>query len=146
MASCHAVATEGDPTMSGLNDAAKALLAEAFPGWATTLRSDGSLHSTVVWVDVDGDDVIFNTAIGRAKERHLRKDTRISISVLDPNDALHAVSVSGDAKLEEDGADAIIDRLTKKYLGVDTYPYRAPGEQRITVRISPEQVIYSAGQ
>lgn len=58
--------------MSGLNDEAKTLLAAAIPGWATTVRPDGSLHSTVVWVDVDGDDVIFNTAIGRAKEKHLR--------------------------------------------------------------------------
>ena len=63
--------------MSDLNDAAKALLSEAFPGWATTLRSDGSLHSTVVWVDLDGDDVIFNTAVGRAKEKNLRADPRV---------------------------------------------------------------------
>lgn len=60
--------------------------------------------------------------------------------------ASHPVSVSGTAKLEEDGADAVIDRLAEKYLGVDTYPYRAPGERRITVHIPAEQVIYSAGQ
>jgi pyridoxamine 5'-phosphate oxidase-like protein len=58
--------------MSGLSEGAKALLSEPIPAWATTVRPDGSLHNTVVWVDVDGDDVIFNTAIGRAKERHLR--------------------------------------------------------------------------
>src|SRR3954451_6712006 len=110
--------------MAELDNGAKALLSEAFPGWATTVRGDGSLHSTVVWADVDGDDVIFNTAIGRAKERHLRQNPRVSISVLDPNDAFHAVSVSGEARLEEDGADEVIDGLAKKYLGVDTYPYR----------------------
>ena len=131
--------------MSGLSDDAKELLRKPYHAWVTTVRSDGSLHGTVVWVDVDGNDVIFNTAIGRAKERHLRQDPRVSISVLDPNDAFHAVSVSGTAKLEEDGADAVIDRLAKKYLGVDTYPYRAPGERRITVRIPAEQVVYSPG-
>ena len=110
--------------MSGLSDGAKALLREAFPGWATTVRRDGSLHSTVVWVDVDGEDVIFNTAIGRAKEKHLRADPRVSVSMVDPNDAFRAVSVSGMAALEEEGADEVIDRLANKYLGVDRYPYR----------------------
>lgn len=131
--------------MSELNDDAKALLAEAILGWATTMRPDGSLHSTVIWVDVDGDDVIFNTAIGRAKEKNLRADPRVSVSVLDPNDAFRYVSVSGRAALEEEGADDMIDRLAHKYLGVDRYPYKAPGERRVTVRIRPEQVVFSAG-
>jgi PPOX class probable F420-dependent enzyme len=131
--------------MGTLHEDAKALLRQALFAWVTTLRSDGSLHSTVVWVDVDGDDVIFNTAVGRAKERHLRADPRVSVSVLDPDDAFHYVSVSGKAKLETEGADARIDDLAKKYLGVQTYPFRQPGEQRITVRITPDKVIYSPG-
>ncbi|MEV5753617.1 TIGR03618 family F420-dependent PPOX class oxidoreductase [Actinoallomurus sp. NPDC052308] len=131
--------------MSGLSDDAKELLRRPYHAWVTAVRPDGSLHGTVVWVDVDGDDVIFNTAVGRAKERYLRQDPRVSISVLDPNDAFHAVSVSGTARFEEDGADEVIDRLAKKYLGVDSYPYRQAGEQRITVRIPAEHVIYSAG-
>jgi PPOX class probable F420-dependent enzyme len=128
-----------------LNDDARALLRRPIHGWATTVRPDGSLHSTVVWVDVDGDDVIFNTAVGRAKERYLRRDPRVSVSVLDPDDAFHLVSVSGRATLELEGADAVIDRLAHKYLGVDSYPYRREGEQRITVRIRPEHVIHSGG-
>src|SRR4051794_9841924 len=131
--------------MTELTNQAKALLSEAFPGWATTVRQDGSLHNTVVWVDVDGDDVIFNTAAGRAKERHLRADPRVSVSVLDPNDAFRCVSVSGRATLEEEGADDVIDRLAHKYLGVDRYPYRSADERRITVRIQPERVIFSPG-
>jgi PPOX class probable F420-dependent enzyme len=131
--------------MAELDNGAKALLAEAFPGWATTVRGDGSLHNTVVWVDVDGDDVIFNTAVGRAKERHLRDDPRVSVSVVDPNDAFRTISVSGNARLEEEGADAVIDRLAHKYLGVDRYPYRTADERRITVRIRPERVIFTPG-
>ncbi|MBG0816712.1 PPOX class F420-dependent oxidoreductase [Planomonospora sp. ID82291] len=131
--------------MGKLNDDARELLRRPVHGWVTTLRPDGSLHSTVVWVDVDGDDVVFNTAVGRAKERHLRADPRVSVSVLDPQDPFHLVSVSGTARLELEGADAVIDRLAKKYLNVDSYPYRQPGEQRITVRVAPEQVIYSPG-
>ncbi|MEV7013755.1 PPOX class F420-dependent oxidoreductase [Streptosporangium sp. NPDC051022] len=132
--------------MGKLNDDAKELLNQPIHGWVTTVRPDGSLHSTVVWVAVDGDDVLFNTAVGRVKERHLRANPQVSVSVLDPNDAFHLVSVSGTAELEPEGADAVIDGLAKKYLGVDTYPYRQPGEQRITVRIKPEQVIYSGGR
>ncbi|GAA3114188.1 PPOX class F420-dependent oxidoreductase [Planomonospora alba] len=131
--------------MGKLNDDAKELLRQPVHGWVTTLRPDGSPHSTVVWVDVDGDEVVFNTAVGRAKERHLRTDPRVSVSVLDPKDPFHLVSVSGTARLELDGADAVIDHLAKKYLNVDGYPYRQPGEQRVTVRVAPEHVIYSPG-
>ncbi|KAA9376911.1 PPOX class F420-dependent oxidoreductase [Microbispora cellulosiformans] len=132
--------------MSKLDENAVALLREPIHAWVTTVRPDGSLHNTVVWVTVDGDDVVFNTAVGRAKERHLRGNPQVSVSVLDPNDAFRFLSVSGTATLELDGADTVIDGLAKKYLGVDTYPYRQPGEQRVTVRVVPEKVISSAGR
>lgn len=131
--------------MDKLSDDAKALLRRPLHGWATTMRPDGSLHSTVVWVDVDGDDVIINTAVGRAKEKHLKADPRIAVSVKDPDNDYHYISVSGRGRLELEGADEIIDRLAKKYLNADTYPFRQPGEQRVTVRLTPEQVIYSTG-
>ncbi|WP_344972680.1 PPOX class F420-dependent oxidoreductase [Streptosporangium fragile] len=131
--------------MGKLSEEARDLLRQPIHAWVTTVRPDGSLHSTVVWVDVDGDDVIFNTAVGRAKERHLRRDPRVSVSVLDPEDAFHLVSVSGDARLELEGADEVIDRLANKYLGVETYPYRQPDEQRITVRVTPGAVIFNPG-
>lgn len=129
--------------MARLTEDAKALLRRPIHAWATTVRPDGSLHGTVVWVDVDGEDVIFNTAIGRAKERHLRADPRVQISVLDPEQPYHYLNVSGTARLETEGADEVIDRLARKYLGADKYPFRQPGEQRITVRITPEKVIYN---
>ncbi|MEU5883380.1 PPOX class F420-dependent oxidoreductase [Spirillospora sp. NPDC047279] len=131
--------------MGKLSDEAKALIGRPVLAWATTVRPDGSLHGTVVWADVDGDEVIFNTAIGRAKERHLRADARVSVSVLDPDDAFHFVNVSGTARLETEGADAVIDGLARKYLGLDAYPGRRPGERRINVRVSPEHVIYNRG-
>ena len=111
-----------------------------FVGVATTLRDDGSPHSTVVWVDVDTDEVIFNTAVGRAKERHLRKDPRASLIVVDPQDPYKWVAVSGRAELTTEGADAEIDKLAKKYLGEDTYPWRSSEETRINVKITPEKV------
>ncbi|TDD66001.1 PPOX class F420-dependent oxidoreductase [Actinomadura rubrisoli] len=132
--------------MSTLPDEAKELLRRPLPAWATTVRPDGSLHNTVVWVDLDGDDVIVNTAVGRAKEQNLRADARVSVSMLDPEDAFHWVTVSGTARLETEGADAAIDALAKEYLGVDTYPYREGEERRrVTIRITPERVLYKPG-
>ncbi len=128
--------------MTELNAEARALLERPIPGWATTLRRDGSPHNTVVWVGVDDQGAYFNTAVGRAKEKHLRRDPRVSLSVLDPDNAYHTVTISGTAVLETEGADEDIDRLAKKYLGQDKYPMRQPGEERIIVRIRPEHVLY----
>jgi PPOX class probable F420-dependent enzyme len=114
--------------------------ANPFVATATTIRKDGSPHNTVVWVDTDDGVITFNTAVGRAKERHLRENPRAAITVVDPEDAYKWVSISGPAELTIEGADEQIDHLAKKYLGQDEYPWRNPEEQRITVRITPEHV------
>ena len=111
-----------------------------YVGVATTLREDGSPHSTIVWVDVEGDKVSFNTALGRAKPKHLEHDPRASVLMVDPNDSYKWVAVSGPAELTEEGADAQIDKLAKKYLGKDVYPWRNPEETRLKVLIEPEKV------
>jgi PPOX class probable F420-dependent enzyme len=105
----------------------------------TTLRPDGSPHNTVVWVDVDDDGLAFNTIIGRAKERHLRTDPRVAVTVVDPADAYHWVSISGSGELTTDGADAHIDRLSRKYRGTD-FPGHHPDQQRVTVRVHPDKI------
>jgi PPOX class probable F420-dependent enzyme len=127
--------------VANLNDEQRAFLREnAFPGDVTTLRKDGSPHSTVVWVDeVDG-EVWFNTAVGRAKERHLRNDPRASVLVVDPANQFKWVSVSGTATLQRDGADEHIDKLSRKYLGQERYPWHDPNQVRIIVRIRPDKV------
>jgi PPOX class probable F420-dependent enzyme len=111
-----------------------------FVGIATTLREDGSPHSTVVWVDVEDGKVSFNTARGRAKGRHIASDPRASLLVVDASNPLKWVAVSGRAELTEEGADAQIDKLAKKYLGRDEYPWRSPTETRVKVLIEPEKV------
>ena len=126
--------------MAELDQKQTRFLEQPFVGVATTLRKDGSPHSTVVWVDVDNGNVSFNTAVGRAKERHIRANPKVALTVVDPKDAYKWVSVSGEAELTTEGADSQIDRLAKKYLGKDEYPWRKPEEQRITVRIRPEKV------
>jgi PPOX class probable F420-dependent enzyme len=111
-----------------------------FVGTVTTIRDDGSPHSTVVWVDVEDGVVSFNTARGRAKERYLSRNPHATILVTDPEDPYRWVSVSGPAELTDEGADEQIDKLAKKYLGKDKYPWRSPEEKRVKVRITPEKV------
>jgi PPOX class probable F420-dependent enzyme len=126
--------------MATLTDNARTFLEQPFAGALTTLRSDGSPHTTVVWVDVDDDGPSFNTAAGRAKPRHIEHDPRVSLLVVDPEDQYKWVSITGRAEITTDGADGQIDRLAKKYLGQDEYPWRKPDETRLTVRIRPERV------
>ncbi len=126
--------------MATLDEKARKFLEEPFVGEVTTLRPNGSPHTTVVWVDVDDEGVTFNTAVGRAKERYLRNDPRVALIVVDPENAYRWVSIDGSAELTTKGADDQIDKLAKKYLGQDEYPWRKPEEQRITVRIHPNRV------
>jgi len=127
--------------MSQLTDKQREFIAQnPYVATATTLRQDGSPHNTIVWVDAEDGVVTFNTAVGRAKERHLRQDPRAAVTVVHPDNAYQWVSVSGPAELTTEGADEQIDHLAKKYLGKDEYPWRNPEEQRIKIRISPEKV------
>jgi len=115
-------------------------LQNPYVGIVTTLHPDGSPQSTVVWVDVDDEGPSINTAYGRVKPRNLEKDGRISLVVVDPSDAYRWVKINGNATLVAEGADAQIDRLSKKYTGIDVYGNRQPGEKRVTVRIAPTRI------
>jgi len=127
--------------MTQLKETQKQFLEDnPYVGVVTTLREDGSPHSTIVWVDVEDGKPSFNTALGRAKPHHLQHDPRASLLVVDPNDSYKWVAVSGRTQLTEDGADAQIDKLAKKYLGKDEYPWRKPTETRVKVLIEPSKV------
>jgi PPOX class probable F420-dependent enzyme len=126
--------------MAALTDKQVEFLEKPYVGIVTTLREDGSPHSTVVWVDVEDGVPTFNTAMGRKKPANLEKDPRASLLVIDPQDAYKWVAVDGKAELTTEGADPQIDKLAKKYLDKDEYPFRQEGEQRVTVRITPEHV------
>jgi PPOX class probable F420-dependent enzyme len=106
-----------------------------------TLMPDGQPQVSPVWVDFDGRHVLFNSARGRQKDRNLRRDPRVSLSIMDPENPYRYLEVRGRvAEITEQGADAHIDRLAKKYLNLDTYPYRQPGEVRVIFRIAPEHI------
>jgi PPOX class probable F420-dependent enzyme len=130
-----------NPPMTTLTDKQAELFRGKNWGTVTTLRQDGSPHSTPVWIDTDGEHVLFNTSVGRAKERHLRRDPRVSVTVLPAeNQQAGYVSVTGTAEIVEEGAFEHIDKLAQKYLGQEKYPYLQEGEQRVIVRVTPERV------
>jgi PPOX class probable F420-dependent enzyme len=104
-----------------------------------TSDEDGRPQVSPVWIDVLDGKPAFNTAIGRAKERNLRRDPRVSLAIADPENPYAYVEVQGTAVLTEDGADAFIDALAKKYLDKDSYPFRTADEKRITVLIEPDR-------
>jgi PPOX class probable F420-dependent enzyme len=129
--------------MAALTEKQLKFLDNPFVGIVTTLREDGSPHSTVVWVDVEDGTPRFNTAMGRTKPANLQNDPRAALLVIDPNDAYKWVAVDGTTELTTEGADPHIDALAKKYMDKDEYPWRQEGEQRVTVRIKPEHVTAS---
>ena len=106
-----------------------------------TVGADGAPQVTPVWVDLDGDRIRFNTARGRVKDKNLQRNPRVAISIQDPENPYRYIQVRGRVvEVTEKGADAHIDALAKKYLGQDRYPYRKPGEVRVTVKVMPEKI------
>jgi PPOX class probable F420-dependent enzyme len=124
-----------------LSDKARALLARPVIANLATISSDGSPQLTPLWIDVDGDALLINTAAGRVKANNIKRDSRVAVSVVDPEDPYNVVVVKGTVTaVTEEGADAHIDVLAKKYLGVDEYPMRRPGEVRLKIRIRPDRI------
>jgi PPOX class probable F420-dependent enzyme len=110
-------------------------------GAVATIRPDGTPHVTPVWVDYDGERVVFNTATGRAKWHHMRRDPRVTIEVYSQEDPYEYVTVTGTAELEEgEAADRHIDKLSEKYTGNASFQGHRPGEHRVLVRVTPERV------
>jgi PPOX class probable F420-dependent enzyme len=126
--------------MAKLDETQAEFLGNPYYGVVATVRADGSPHHTVVWVDSDNGDVVFNTAEGRAKPKNLRANPQVSLTVVDPANGYHWLSVTGTAELSHEGADAHIDKLAKKYLDADTYPFRKEGEVRVIVRIAANRI------
>jgi len=105
-----------------------------------TIMSDGSPQVTPVWVDYDGKYVRFNSAVGRVKDRNVRRDPRVSLSILDPENPYRYLAIRGRVvEITQKGADDHINSLSQKYLG-KAYPYSQPGEVRVTYKIEADKV------
>jgi len=105
----------------------------------STLMKDGSPQVTPVWFDYDGSHIRVNSALGRVKDKNIRRDPRVSMSIQDPDNPYRYLEIRGRVvEITEQGADAHIDKMAKKYLGVDKYPYRQASEVRVIYKIQPE--------
>lgn len=110
---------------------------KAFANLATVMP-DGSPQVTPVWVDYDGDFVLVNSARGRQKDKNMKQNSSVALSILDPDNPYRYLEVRGNvAEITEEGASEHIDKMAKKYMGVDKYPYRSQNEVRVLYKIEP---------
>jgi len=104
-----------------------------------TLMPDGSPHVSPVWFEYDGKNIVINSAKGRVKDKNMRRDPRVGLDIVDPENPYRHLSIRGRVvEITEKDSDAHIDKLAKNYLGVDSYPNRRAGEVRVIYRIEPE--------
>ena len=107
-----------------------------------TVNPDGQAQVNPMWVDIEGDNIVLNTSIGRRKEKNLRRDPRLTLAITDEDNPYEYVEIRGKVAefIEGDEAEASIDSLAKKYIGEDVYPWRQEGERRVKLRIEPSYV------
>jgi PPOX class probable F420-dependent enzyme len=109
-------------------------------GFLTTLLPDGSPQTQPVWVDFENGQVLVNSAVGRQKDKNVRRDPRVAITLMDPENPYRYLEIRGKvAEVTQEGAADHINKLAKKYIGKDKYPWAQPGEQRVLYKITPEK-------
>ncbi len=109
-------------------------------GHLATLLPNGTPQTSPMWVDFDDTYVLVNSARGRLKDKNMRQRPQVALSIQDPDDPYRYLEVRGRVvEITEQGAEEHIDRLAKRYLGLDRYPYRQPGEVRVIYKIKPER-------
>ena len=110
-----------------------------------TIMKDGTPQVTPVWWEFDGTYVVINSAKGRTKDRNMRRNPHVALSIQDPENPYRHLSLKGTVvEITENDADSHIDKLSKKYTGRDVYPNRRPGEVRVIYRILPEKIFTKA--
>jgi PPOX class probable F420-dependent enzyme len=128
--------------MAKLSDKARKLFEDPNYLFVGTTNPDGSPQVTVVWTDLEDGRIRFNTAIGRVKERNLRRDPRVGLSITEQGNPWNKADIRGRVVdfIEGEEADANIDDLAEKYIGQRPYPWRNPEEKRVIVVIEPDRV------
>ena len=122
-----------------LPDTAKSLIDDANFATVATLNPAGDPQTSVVWITRDGDDLLMSTVVGRRKEKNLRRDPRISVSVFDLHQPYKYVEVRGSVTMTEQGGRELINELSRKYTGGD-YTNDGPNDVRVVIRLTPAKV------
>jgi len=109
------------------------LLTSNLFGHLATVGEDGTVQSTPVWFRYVNGKLEVNSAKGRLKDRNMRANPKVALSVIDPKNGYRYLELRGTVVEYEEGpnAEKMIDELAKAYMGVDTYPYRTAEEQRV---------------
>jgi len=111
--------------------------------FVATLMKDGSPQITPTWIDFDGKSILINTAEGRVKQKNVSRDPHVAISIVDQSNPYNMVTIRGKViEQTSNGADDHVDKMAKRYLGVDKYPFRSPNEKRVILKVQPEKVFY----
>lgn len=127
--------------MSALPDKVKTMLQKPVFVHFATLTKDGSPHVAPVWVDVDGDTILINSAVGRFKDKNVRADARVALSCTDPTNSYQAIMIRGRVKeITTEGAEEHIDKMAKKYMGKDVYPNHSAAEPRVIYKIEADKI------
>ena len=110
----------------------------------SSLMQDGSPQVTPTWVDIEDNNILINTAIGRVKHRNVTRDPRVAIAVVDVNNPYNMVTIRGKVidQVTGDKAEKHIDKMAQKYIGKDKYPYRTSEEKRVILKISPNSIFH----
>lgn len=109
-------------------------------GHLATLNADGTPQVTPVWIDHDGTHILVNSARGRRKDKNMERNPAVALSIQDPDNPYRYLEVRGRVEeITEEGADQHIDKMAKKYIGKDKYPWRQPAETRVLYKIKPER-------
>jgi PPOX class probable F420-dependent enzyme len=129
-----------------LSERARSLVEAPNLAFLATVNPDGSPQVTPVWIDREDGRLVVNTAVGRVKDRNMRRDPRVSLTVVNRADDYARVDVRGRVVeiVEGEEAERHIDKLAKKYLGRDEYPWRSATERRVVFKIEPVR-IYESG-
>ncbi|RPI81818.1 MAG: PPOX class F420-dependent oxidoreductase [Nitrosopumilales archaeon] len=110
----------------------------------SSLMKDGSPHVTPTWVDIEDNNILINTALGRIKQTNISRDPRIALSIIDQDNQYEMVTIRGKVteQITGDVAEKHIDKLARKYINQDKYPRRSKNEQRVILKIKPEKIFH----
>lgn len=126
------------------DEAAKKIFEGKNFAYVSSLMKDGSPQVTPTWVDIENGTILVNTAIGRLKQKNVSRDNRVALAIADQNNPYDMVTVRGKVVEQITGkrAEEHIDKLARKYLGKDKYPFRTPEEKRVILKIRPDKVFH----
>ena len=126
------------------DEAAKKIFEGKNFAYVSSLMKDGSPQVTPTWVDIENGTILVNTAIGRLKQKNVSRDNRVALAITDQNNPYDMVTVRGKVVEQITGkrAEEHIDKLARKYLGKDKYPFKTPEEKRVILKIRPDKVFH----